>query len=178
METTNSNTGLPVALAIIMFSLGMTLTTSDFRRIAHTPRAVLIALILQALVLPAVAFGLVKIFDLDPLLAIGVMLLAASPGGTTANLYSHLFRGDVALNVTLTAINSVLAAVAVPIITNLAIAHFGADGQVGPQWSKGVQVVTVILIPVGVGMMVRRYSSGFAAARTQTMDLVCIRPPQ
>lgn len=72
-------TGLPIALAIIMFGLGLSLTTDDFRRVTRTPKAVVVALVLQVLVLPLVAFGLVKSFDLDPLLAVGVMLLAASP---------------------------------------------------------------------------------------------------
>jgi BASS family bile acid:Na+ symporter len=123
--------GLPVALAIIMFGLGLSLTAEDFRRVARSPRAVAVALVLQVLVLPVIAFGLVQAFDVEPLLAVGVMLLAASPGGTTANLFSHLFRGDVALNVTLTAINSVLAAVSIPLITNLAISYFDASGELG-----------------------------------------------
>ncbi|WP_246074804.1 bile acid:sodium symporter family protein [Marihabitans asiaticum] len=76
---------------------------------ARRPRAVVVALLCQVVLLPLVAFGLASVFALPPLLAVGFMLLAASPGGTTANLYSHLFRGDVALNITLTAINSVLA---------------------------------------------------------------------
>jgi BASS family bile acid:Na+ symporter len=80
------------------------------------------------------------------------MLLAASPGGTTADLFSHLFRGDVALNVTLTAINSVLAALTIPIITHLAIDHFGAQGDLGLQPGKVVQVIAVVLIPVTTGM--------------------------
>ena len=142
--------GLPVALAIIMFGLGLTLTTGDFRRIAREPKAVMLALVLQIFVLPAVAFGLVTVFGLDPLLAVGVMLLAASPGGTTANLFSHLFRGDVALNITLTAINSVLAVLTIPIITNFAIGHFGADGDVGLQFGKVLQVVAIVLIPVAL----------------------------
>lgn len=155
--------GLPLALAIIMFGLGLSLTIDDFRRVARTPRAVAVALVLQVLVLPAVAFGLVKAFDLDPLLAVGVMLLAASPGGTTANLFSHLFRGDVALNITLTAINSVLAAISIPVITNLAITHFGAEGDLGLQLGKVLQVIAIVLIPVGVGMVVRSRSEAFAA---------------
>ncbi len=155
--------GLPVALAIIMFGLGLSLTTDDFRRVAKSPRAVVAALALQILVLPLVAFGLVKAFDVDPLLAVGVMLLAASPGGTTANLFSHLFHGDVALNVTLTAINSVLAAVTIPLITNFAIDHFDADGELGLQLGKVVQVVAIVLVPVVVGMAVRRRSADFAA---------------
>lgn len=155
--------GLPVALAIIMFGLGLSLTLGDFRRVARNPRAVAVALVLQVLVLPAIAFALVVAFDLDPLLAVGVMLLAASPGGTTANLLSHLFRGDVALNITLTAINSVLAAVSIPLITNLAISHFGAAGSLGLQLGKVLQVVAIVLVPVAIGMVVRHRSEAFAA---------------
>lgn len=147
--------GLPIALAIIMFGLGLTLTIEDFRRVGRSPRAVAVALVIQILVLPVVAFGLVLAFDLDPLLAVGVMLLAASPGGTTANLLSHLFRGDVALNVTLTAINSVLAAVTIPLITNLAIGYFDAEGDLGLQFGKVLQVIAIVLIPVALGMIVR-----------------------
>ncbi|QBX54554.1 bile acid:sodium symporter family protein [Nocardioides seonyuensis] len=154
--------GLPLALAVIMFGLGLSLTTADFRQVARSPRAVVVALVLQVLVLPAVAFALVVTFDVDPLLAVGVMLLAASPGGTTANLFSHLFRGDVALNVTLTAINSVLAAVTLPLITNAAIAWFDATGEVGLQTGKVVQVVAIVLVPVGVGMVVRNRRRAFA----------------
>ncbi|MDP3713167.1 MAG: bile acid:sodium symporter family protein [Mycobacteriales bacterium] len=155
--------GLPIALAIIMFGLGLSLTPDDFRRVARTPRAVAVALVLQVLVLPAVAFGLVKAFDLDPLLAVGVMLLAASPGGTTANLFSHLFRGDVALNITLTAINSVLAAISIPVITNLAISHFDAEGDLGLQLGKVLQVIAIVLVPVAAGMVVRSRSESFAS---------------
>ncbi|WNZ09991.1 bile acid:sodium symporter family protein [Streptomyces sp. 11x1] len=156
-------TGLPVALAIIMFGLGLSLTTADFKRVARSPKAVVFALTVQIVVLPLVAFGLVKVFDVDPLLAVGVMLLAASPGGTTANLFSHLFRGDVAFNITLTAINSVLAAVTIPLVTNLAINHFDAEGDLGLQFGKVLQVIAIVLIPVGIGMLVRRRSADFAA---------------
>ncbi len=166
--------GLPVALAIIMFGLGLSLTTDDFRRVAKSPRAVVVALALQILVLPLVAFGLVKAFDVDPLLAVGVMLLAASPGGTTANLFSHLFHGDVALNVTLTAINSVLAAVTIPLITNLAIDHFDADGELGLQFGKVVQVIAIVLVPVVVGMAVRRRSADFAARADKPVRIFSI----
>jgi BASS family bile acid:Na+ symporter len=155
--------GLPVALAVIMFGLGLSLEVGDFRRVARSPRAVVVALGLQVLVLPLIAFGLVVAFDLDPLLAVGVMLLAASPGGTTANLFSHLFRGDVALNITLTAINSVLAAVTIPFVTNLAIGYFDTGGDLGLQWAKVVQVIAIVLVPVAVGMLVRRSSRAFAA---------------
>lgn len=167
-------TGLPIALAVIMFGLGLSLTTSDFRRVTRSPKAVAVALVLQMLVLPLVAFGLVTMFDLDPLHAVGVLLLAASPGGTTANLFSHLFRGDVALNVTLTAINSVLAALTIPIITNLAIDHFDAQGDLGLQLGKVVQVITIVLIPVAIGMAVRRRSADFAARADRPVRIFSI----
>jgi BASS family bile acid:Na+ symporter len=166
--------GLPIALAIIMFGLGLSLTVDDFRRVARSPRAVVVALMLQVLVLPVVAFGLVTAFDVDPLLAVGVMLLAASPGGTTANLFSHLFRGDVALNVTLTAINSVLAAVSIPLITNLAINHFDAEGELGLQLGKVVQVIAIVLVPVAIGMVVRSRSETFAARADKPVRIFSI----
>lgn len=156
------STGLPIALAIIMFGLGLSLTVDDFRGVARQPKAVIVALVVQVLILPWVAFGLVLAFGLPPLLAIGVMLLAASPGGTTANLFSHLFRGDVALNITLTAINSVIAAFTIPLITNLAIGHFDHDGELGLQFGKVAQVVAIVLVPVVIGMVVRSRWPDFA----------------
>ncbi|MEN8672873.1 bile acid:sodium symporter family protein [Nocardioides sp.] len=166
--------GLPIALAIIMFGLGLSLTPADFRRVARTPKAVAVALVLQVLVLPVIAFGLVLAFDLDPLLAVGVMLLAASPGGTTANLFSHLFRGDVALNVSLTAINSVLAAFTIPLITNGAIGYFDVEGELGLQVGKVVQVMAIVIVPVAIGMTVRHRSERFAARADRPVRIFSI----
>ena len=155
---------LPAALAIVMLGLGLSLTPGDFARVGRQPKAVVIALLLQLLVLPALCFGLVLAFDLPPILAVGMLLLAASPGGTTANLFSHLFRGDVALNITLTAVNSLIAVVTLPVITNLAIEWFDpADaGSLGLQFGKTVQVFAVVLVPVAIGMLVRQRAPGFA----------------
>jgi BASS family bile acid:Na+ symporter len=148
--------GLPVALGIIMLGLGLGLTVDDFRRVVRFPKAALVALVCQVVVLPAACFGLVLAFGLAPELAVGMMLLAASPGGTTANLYSHLFGGHVALNVTLTAINSVLAVITLPVVVNLSVAHFLADeANLGLQFDKVVQVFAIVLIPVALGMLVR-----------------------
>lgn len=156
--------GLPVALAIIMFGLGLSLTITDFTRIAREPLPVVLSLGAQLLLLPAICFGLVLAFDLSPLLAVGMMLLAASPGGTTASLFSHLFRGDVALNITLTAINSVIAVVTLPLVVNLALAYFepGGPEELGLQLAKTLQVFAIVLVPVALGMVVRRRSPGFA----------------
>ncbi len=155
--------GLPVALGIIMFGLGLSLTPADFARVGKHPKAVLVALACQLIVLPALCFGLVVLFQLPPLLAVGMILLAASPGGTTANLYSHLFRGDVALNVTLTAITSIVALFTLPLLTNLAISIFLPESEgLGIQFNKAVEVFLIVLVPVVLGMLVRRFWPRFA----------------
>ncbi len=163
MDSPITTIGLPVALGIIMFGLGLSLTVADFRRVRQHPHAVVIALACQLLVLPAVCFGLVVLLDLPPLLGIGMLLLAASPGGTSANLFSHLFHGDVALNVTLTAINSIIAIFTLPIITNLAIAYYDREDSVSLQFAKVVEVFAVVLVPVLLGMVVRSVRPGIAA---------------
>lgn len=163
MDSALTTVGLPLALGVIMFGLGLSLTVDDFRRVREQPRAVVIALACQLLLLPVVAFGIVVALDLPPLLGIGLMLLAASPGGTSANLFSHLFHGDVALNVTLTAINSIIAIVTLPLITNLTIAHFDRQDSVDLQLGKVVEVFAVVLLPVALGMLVRARRPGVAA---------------
>jgi bile acid:Na+ symporter, BASS family len=147
---------LPVALAVIMLGLGLSLTVADFKRIVVYPRPVAIGLICQMLILPAVCLGLAHVFSLPPELAVGLMLLAASPGGATANLFSHLAKGDVALNITLTAINSVLALITLPLIVNFSLVHFLGEGRSIPlQFTKILQVVALVLVPVTIGMLVR-----------------------
>ncbi|MBU7598348.1 bile acid:sodium symporter family protein [Streptomyces sp. P38-E01] len=165
MDTPFAAVFVPLALAVIMFGLGLSMSVDDFRRVRRHPRAVVVALFCQSLLLPAACFGLVIALDLSPVLAVGMMLLAASPGGTTANLYSHLFGGDVALNVTLTALNAVLAIVTMPIVANLSLHYFDPDiGQdgVGLQFDKVVPVLVVVLIPVVIGLLVRRRSPAWA----------------
>jgi BASS family bile acid:Na+ symporter len=163
MGSALTSIGLPVALGIIMFGLGLSLRPADFARVAKHPKAVVIALVCQLVLLPALCLGLVVLFQLPPVLAVGMMLLAASPGGTTANLYSHLFRGDVALNISLTAVNSVIAVFTLPLITNLAILWFmpGQD-ELGVQFAKAVEVFAIVLLPVVLGMLVRWWKPGFA----------------
>ena len=148
--------GLPIAIGIVMLGLGLSLTRADFTRVREAPRAVIVALGLQMLFLPLLAYGLIRLFDLAPLLAVGVMLLAASPGGTTAGMFSYLFRGDVAINVTLTAVNSVLTIVTLPLITGWAVGHFNAESEgVGVQLGKFGGVVVLVLLPVAIGMWLR-----------------------
>jgi BASS family bile acid:Na+ symporter len=166
---------LPFALGVIMFGLGLDLTPGDFARVARAPRAAVIALACQLLALPVLCFGLVLLFRLPPILAVGMMLLAASPGGTAANLYSHLFRGDVALNISLTAINSVIAVITLPVITNLAIQIFQpGDLTVGLQFRKTLEVFLIVLVPVALGMTVRALRPGFARAMDKPVRIASI----
>jgi BASS family bile acid:Na+ symporter len=173
--------GLPVALGIIMFGLGLSLTLADFGRIAKHPKAVIIALACQLVLLPALCFGLVLLFRLPPVLAVGMMLLAASPGGTTANLYSHLFRGDIALNISLTAVNSVISVLTLPLIVNLSISYFQpasagnpGEGQLGIDVLEALKVFAIVLIPVALGMLVRRLKPSFATAMDKPVRIASI----
>ncbi len=155
---------LPIALGIIMLGLGLSLTLDDFKRVIVYPRAVLVGLVCQMLLLPAVCFAVAKAFGLPPELAVGLMLLAASPGGATANLFSHLAKGDVALNITLTATNSILSLLTMPFIVSASVAHFMAEGKSVPiQPDKVIQVFAVVLVPVGIGMLVRANKKDLAA---------------
>lgn len=159
-----TNLILPLALAVVMLGLGLGLTLDDFRRVAAMPKPVLIGLGAQTVLLPGVAFALAKLFRLPPELAVGLMLLAASPGGATANIFSHLAKGDVALNITLTATNSLLCLLTLPVILEVSLRHFlGAGNFVPPPVLKVVEVAVIILVPVVLGMVVRQRAPAFAA---------------
>jgi bile acid:Na+ symporter, BASS family len=166
---------LPIALGVIMLGLGMSLTVQDFKRVATVPKATLVALVCQVLLLPAICLGLILLFDLAPTLAVGMMLLAASPGGTTANLFSHLAGGDVALNISLTAINAILAVVTMPIVVNLALSGFmSGDDELGLQFDKMLQVFAIVLVPVAIGMLIRRRFTAFADRMLKPLKLAAI----
>lgn len=154
---------LPIALAIVMLGLGLSLTLADFKRVVDYPKPVVVGLACQMLVLPVVCFAIAKGFGLPPELAVGLMLLAASPGGATANLFSHLAKGDVALNISLTAVNSVLSLLTLPLIVDFAMEAFLGAGQYVPmQAGKIVQVFAIVLVPVGIGMVIRNRKPDFA----------------
>lgn len=166
---------LPIALGVIMFGLGLGLRAADFARVVVYPRAVLVGLVCQILILPVVCYFIARGFALEPALAVGLMLLAASPGGATANLYSHLANGDVALNITLTAINSVLCIVTLPIIVNLSLVQFMGEGKAIPlQFAKVVQVFVIVIGPVVAGMWVNHRFTAAAARLRQPVKKLSV----
>lgn len=147
---------LPIALGIIMLGLGLGLSLDDFKRVALYPKAIVIGLICQMVLLPVICFIIAVGLQLPPELAVGLMLLAASPGGPTANLYSHLAQGDVALNISLTAINSLLTLISLPFIVNFSLQYFLVSEQAIPmQFKKIIEVFLIVLIPVILGMLVK-----------------------
>jgi BASS family bile acid:Na+ symporter len=149
------STLLPAGLAFIMFALGTKLSVADFRRVLTYPVAVSLGLIAQTLLLPLTAFAIAKLFGLAPETAVGLMILAACPGGVTAAVITDLARGDTCLSITLTACTSLLSFITVPIIVGFSLAHFlGAatpvDYPVG-QAIGGLFLIT--LVPVAAGLL-------------------------
>jgi bile acid:Na+ symporter, BASS family len=172
-QSTSTTLFLPIALGIIMLGLGLSLTLYDFKRVVKYPKAVSIALICQMLLLPAICFFVAKFSGLSAELSVGLMLLAASPGGATANLYSHLSNGDVALNITLTAVNSVLTLLTLPVIVNYSMEYFLGVGQFVPlPFSKVVEVFAIVLGPVAIGMIIKSKAPGFANKMDKPVKIV------
>lgn len=150
---------LPLALFIIMFGMGLGLTPKDFRRILIEPKGVILGLIAQLVVLPAVGFILAGLFPLSPELAVGVVILAACPGGPTSNLMTYLAKGNVALSITLTAISSLITVFTIPLIVNRAMQRFSsAEAALQlPFLGTVLQIAVITLIPVSLGMVLNRW---------------------
>ena len=175
MDSSIISVVLPVVLAVVMFGLGLSLTVADFARVLTAPRAVLVTLVCQMIVLPLIVFGLVVAFGIGPDLAIGMMVLVVSPGGATANVFSHLARADVALNVTVTAVNSVLAMITLPFVVVFSVRFFaGSEASIGLQLDKLVQVVAIVLVPVALGMLVRWRWPGFAERMERPVRIAAV----
>lgn len=155
---------LAASLIIIMLGMGLSLVIADFKRIFIYPKAILIGLANQIILLPIIGFVLASIFPLEPEIAIGIMILAACPGGPTSNLISHLAKGNIALSVTLTAFSSFITILTIPFIINFALEHFLKEGQmIRLDIVKTIiQILVITVIPVIIGMMIRRYREAFA----------------
>ena len=166
---------LPLILAFMMIGLGLELTVKDFLRIRHHPKAIFLALFSQQVILVGVAFFICILFKPSPLLAIGLMLLAASPGGPTANLISYIFKGDVALNLTLTALNSIICTFTLPFIVNLSMHYFLGESQsVAMPIEKITQVFLIIFVPVCLGMLIRSLAPNTALQLNKPMRLCSV----
>jgi len=155
---------LALSLIIIMFGMGLSLTLENFKAIFIQPKAIIAGLISQLILLPMIGFGLVNLFELPPEIAVGVIILAACPGGPTSNLITHLAKGDTALSVSLTAICSFITLLTIPFVINLGLKNIlgaGTDIQLNVGYTIA-QVFIVVLIPVIIGMFLRARKPGFA----------------
>ncbi|MFW5658669.1 MAG: bile acid:sodium symporter family protein [Bacteroidota bacterium] len=163
---------LPLALAFVMFGLGMTLEFKDFRHIFRYPRSAIVGLALQLLAPPLVAFALAFLFLDDPMLQVGLVVIAACPGGATSNLISHLLRGNVALSILLTMANSFVIVFSVPIIVNLALSAFtGQEQEIHLDfWSTVLEIFLSVMLPVLAGMLLRIWKPGFADKAEKPME--------
>ncbi len=150
---------VPVLLFIIMMSMGLELVPRDFRRALEVPKPVLVGLTGQILILPCLGFAIVRALDLPPQLAMGVIIIAACPGGAPSNIFSYLAGANLALSITLTAMSSIITLVTIPLWINFASQHFlnAGDHIRLPLVRTFFQLVIVTLLPVGIGMLLRRH---------------------
>ncbi len=163
---------LPLSLAIIMLGMGMSLILADFTRIIKYPKAVLVGLANQLIILPIVGFLLAITFNLNPTMAVGLMILATCPGGPTSNLITQICKGNIALSVTLTAISSVICVLTIPVLLSYALEYFGSDSNVViklPILDTILQIMVITIIPISIGMLIRKYKTNFAIKSEKPM---------
>ncbi len=155
---------LAASLIIIMLGMGLALVVDDFKRIFLYPKAIFVGLVNQMILLPLIGFMLVSVFPLHADIAIGLMILAACPGGPTSNLISYLAKADIALSVTLTAFSSLITILTIPFIVNFALLRFLDEGQIIKLdvVETIIQIFVIIVIPIALGMLIRKYKEGFA----------------
>ena len=165
---------LPVSLAIIMFGMGLTLVVSDFGRLFAYPKEVLVGLFNQLIFLPLIGFLIILLFDLDSSMAIGIMILSLCPGGPTSNLITQVARGNIGLSVTLTALASLITVFTIPIILSEAVTYFTGETDVVielPIVQTMLQILVITIIPVSIGMVIRKKNEGFALRMERPMRI-------
>ena len=161
------NTGaliLAIVLAIIMIGMGLSLTIEDFKRVFKFPKAIFLGFLNQIILLPILGYLLITIFDTELSIAMGGMILAACPGGPTSNMLTHLAKGDTALSVSLTAINSVITIFSIPFIVNFALSTLSDGSQTitAPVDKIMGALIVIVAIPLIIGMLLRKYKPAFS----------------
>lgn len=159
-----TNIILPISLFMIMLGMGLSLVLADFKRVLQEPKAVLVGMLNQLVLLPIIGFGFVYIFGLSPIYAVGFMILTFCPGGPASNLITHVARGDIALAITLTAIASSVTAFSIPVLTQWALSYFGEGGQLVslPMLLTIGQIFAITILPVSIGMFLKHRFPEFA----------------
>ena len=166
----------PLSLALIMLALGMGLTVQDFTRVAKQPKDFLVGLVCQIIFLPIIAFALVLVLDAPVELAIGLMIIAAAPGGVTSNILTKFANGDVALSISLTAIISLLSIITVPFIIFKSIDLLNVSASTNEISMIGISVkmFLVVTLPVILGMIIRRFANNFVSSNEKTIQTISL----
>ena len=166
----------PIALALIMLTLGLGLTTSDFTRVIKRPKDFLVGLICQVILLPIIAFVLIKILNVESALALGVMIIAAAPGGVTSNILTKFANGDVALSVSLTAIISLLSILTVPfiVIKSADLLDINYLSKEISMSGISIKMFLVVTLPVVIGMLIRKFAQDFIIKRTALIEKISL----
>ncbi len=164
----------PIALALIMLGLGLGLTTQDFTRVLRNPKDFLVGFISQLIILPIVAFLLIKILNTPTEIALGVMIIAAAPGGITSNVLTKFAKGDVALSVSLTAIVSIISIITVPLIVFTSADILGVDlaSQDINLTGTALKMAGVVAVPVILGMIIRKFADNFISSKISFIDKI------
>ena len=166
----------PIALALIMLALGLGLTGQDFLRVAKQPKDFLVGLICQLILLPIIAFLLLKIFSLPLEIALGVMIIAAAPGGVTSNVLTKFANGDVALSISLTAIISLISIISVPFIV-FKSAELLEVAEISKEISMigiSMKMFLVVTLPVIIGMLIRKFATNFVMSKSQLIERISV----
>ena len=166
----------PIALALIMLALGLGLTGQDFLRVAKQPKDFLVGLICQLILLPIIAFLLLKIFNLPLEIALGVMIIAAAPGGVTSNVLTKFANGDVALSISLTAIISLISIISVPFIV-FKSAELLEVREISKEISMigiSMKMFLVVTLPVFIGMLIRKFATNFVMSKSQLIERISV----
>ena len=164
----------PIALALIMLGLGLGLTTQDFTRVLRNPKDFLVGFIAQLIILPIVAFLLIKILNTPTEIALGVMIIAAAPGGITSNVLTKFAKGDVALSISLTAIISIISIITVPLIVFTSANILGIDlvSQEINLTGTALKMAGVVAVPVILGMIIRNFADNFISSKISFIDKI------
>lgn len=164
MHSLFSDYFLPVTLAIITLGMGLSLTDRDFRNIFSQPKAVITGLSCQVILLPVIAYLIVRSIHIDPLYKVGLMIIAACPGGATSNLITYLLRGNVALSISMTAINSLITLITIPIVVTISLEAFiHTDADIHLKVGETViKVFLITLLPAFAGTRIRKRLPEFA----------------
>jgi BASS family bile acid:Na+ symporter len=167
---------LPLVLFVVMLGMGLSLVPDDFRRVGQYPKALVIGIVCQMIVLPLIGLGVIQLIPLTPALAVGLMVLAFSPGGVTSNMFTYLSRGDLALSITLTALVSLVTPFTIPVLTNMALAdRMGETAHIAlPVVKTVIVLIAITLVPVAIGMLVNAKKPALAKRSEKVVKVVSL----